>query len=64
MLIELSKRTNKYTIKFIGCYWTAIDEIVRFRHKADVQKQVLTLCFFMVSRYTDVNLIIFPYVLI
>jgi hypothetical protein len=33
MLIELSKRTNKYTIKFIGYYWTAIDTIIRFWHK-------------------------------
>ena len=29
--------TNKYTIKFTGCYRTAIDVTVRFRHKADVQ---------------------------
>ena len=38
MLIKLSKRTNKYTIKLIGCYWTAIDTTVRFCHKADIQE--------------------------
>jgi len=37
MLIELSKRINKYTIKISGCYWTAIDLAVRLWHKAATQ---------------------------
>ena len=28
--------TNKYTIKFIGCYWPTIDATVRFWYKADI----------------------------